>query len=150
MFCFKWMSSLLLVVVITAGATIKTTSAQAVFLWESDSNWAKLPAGRTWGAVTGVYPDPDGEHLWVLDRCGVNTCLGSDLNPIFKFDRQGNLVANIGAGLIAWPHGFYVDDDGYVWVTDGGTGEAGERAAKEGMGHQVLKFNYYTYPFSTS
>src|SRR5690606_11826613 len=69
----------------------------------ADLDWAQLPPGREWGAVTGVYPDPDGRHIWVLDRCGANSCLGSDLGPIFKFDLEGNLVANFGAGLIAWP-----------------------------------------------
>ncbi|NIR34683.1 MAG: hypothetical protein GWN07_01095, partial [Actinobacteria bacterium] len=68
---------------------------------------ARLPDGRAWGAVTGVFPDPDGEHLWVLDRCGANSCLDSDLDPVFRFDLDGNLVTSFGAGLFAWPHGFY-------------------------------------------
>lgn len=107
----------------------------------ADLDWAQLPPGREWGAVTGVYPDPDGRHIWVLDRCGANSCIGSDLDPIFKFDLEGNLVANFGAGLIAWPHGFFVDHDGNVWVTDGGTGNRAEQAAEHGLGHQVLKLS---------
>jgi DNA-binding beta-propeller fold protein YncE len=118
-----------------------TIVAQVTLAAESDANWAQLPEGREWGAVTGVYPDPDGAHVWVLDRCGANSCLGSELDPVFKFDLDGNLVANVGAGLFAWPHGFYVDSEGNLWVTDGGTGARGEEAAREGMGHQVLKLS---------
>ncbi len=123
---------------LTAGTNVL---AQQNLNWQEDSSWASLPDGRTWGAVTGIHPDPDGLHIWVLDRCGENTCIGSPLAPIFKFDLSGNLVANFGANLIAWPHGLFVDHEGNVWVTDGGTGAAGELATQQGMGHQVLKFS---------
>ena len=75
-------------------------------------NWAKLPDGRSWGQVIGVEIDPDGESVWVLDRCGSNGCmgpLGSNIDPIQKFDRFGNFVKSFGAGLFNWPHGFFVD-----------------------------------------
>lgn len=132
-------------VIILLSASLLTAAtnvlAQQNMNWSADSNWADLPDGRTWGAVTGVHPDPDGLHIWVLDRCGENTCIGSSLSPIFKFDLSGNLIANFGANLIAWPHGLFVDHEGNVWVTDGGTGTAGELAAQQGLGHQVLKFS---------
>ncbi|MDO9519395.1 MAG: peptidyl-alpha-hydroxyglycine alpha-amidating lyase family protein [Pseudohongiella sp.] len=122
-------------------ATPVNSLAQQTLNWQADSTWADLRGSRTWGSVTGVHPDPDGEHIWVLDRCGANTCIGSSLAPVFKFDLQGNIVSNFGAGLIAWPHGLFVDHEGNVWVTDGGTGAAGEEAANLGMGHQVIKFS---------
>ncbi len=122
-------------------ATPLAGSGQATGDYAADAGWAQLPDGRSWGAVTGVYPDPDGEHVWVLDRCGANSCLGSDLDPVFKFDLGGRLVSNFGAGLFAWPHGFYVDPDGNVWVTDGPTGPRGEAAAARGMGQQVWKLS---------
>ena len=53
-------------------------------------------------------------------RCGANQCAGSDLNPIMKFDLDGNLVASFGAGLFGLPHGFALDDEGFLWVTEGG------------------------------
>ena len=84
------------------------------------SDWAQLRGGRTWGAVTGVYPDPDGRHMWVLDRCGANSCIDSELDPVFKFDLNGGLVANFGGGLFAWPHGFFVDNEGNVWAVSFG------------------------------
>jgi DNA-binding beta-propeller fold protein YncE len=135
--------ALLLVAAVTILAAFPGDGAGQATLdgYRADEEWADLPQGREWGAVTGVYPDPDGRHLWVLDRCGANSCLDSPLDPIFKFDLEGNLVDSFGAGLIAWPHGFYVDHEGGVWVTDGGTDGRGEEAARRGMGHQVLKFS---------
>ena len=97
--------------------------------------WGSLPEGRTWGSTAGVDIGPDG-HVWAYDRCGANTCAGSDLAPILKFDRtSGKLLASIGAGLFLFPHGLHVDKDGNVWVTDG-------QGNKEGTkGHQVLKLS---------
>ena len=127
-------------------ALFATTSAvevvaQPAVEYRAMDGWAQLPEGREWGAVTGVFPDPDGRHMWVLDRCGANSCLGSDLDPVFKFDLDGSLVASFGAGLFAWPHGFYVDDAGNVWVTDGPTGARAEAGAAERKGQQVFKLS---------
>src|SRR5438876_9895005 len=36
-------------------------------------NWDKLE-GRKIGVASGIRPDPDGKHLWILDRCGANGC----------------------------------------------------------------------------
>ncbi len=106
-------------------------------------HWGELPGGRTMGVVTGVHPDPDGEHLWILERCGANQCAGSDLHPLHKLDREGNTVKSIGAGLFAWPHGFDMDADGNFWITEGAPdGDArGEAGMERGMGHQVIQLN---------
>jgi peptidylamidoglycolate lyase len=79
-----------------------------------------LPEGRKLGAPIGVEIDhSDGKTLWVLDRCGGDTCIGSNPAPIMKIGATGKVVTNFGAGLFNWPHGFYVDRDGNVWATDG-------------------------------
>ena len=95
-------------------------------------NWAKLPAGRTWGQTPTVDVDRDG-HIWVLERCGANTCIGSSVDPILEFDPSGNLIKSFGAGMFAFPHGIFLDRDGSVWVTDGDM--------KDGKGNQVFKFS---------
>ena len=97
--------------------------------------WGALPDGRVWGSTAGVDIGPDG-HVWAYDRCGTNTCVGSNLPPILKFDRSsGKLLTNFGAGMFNFPHGLHVDRDGNVWVTDG-------QGNKEGTkGHQVFKFS---------
>jgi DNA-binding beta-propeller fold protein YncE len=96
-------------------------------------NWAKMPAGRFWGAAAGVDVDPDGKSVWVAERCGQNSCAGSNLDPILKFDASGKLVKAFGHGMFVFPHGINVDREGNVWVTDG--------QGKDGMGHQVIKFS---------
>jgi hypothetical protein len=80
------------------------------------SGWERLPDGRRLGTVSGVFPDPDGEHLWILDRCGANQCAGTSVDPILKFDLDGNLVDSFGGGLFAFPHGFFLDHEGFLWV----------------------------------
>ena len=85
--------------------------------YSSIDGWGKLPDGREWGSTAGVDIDPDG-NLWAIDRCGSNSCAGSALDPILKFDADGNVTAAIGGGLFLFPHGLHVDRDGNVWVTD--------------------------------
>jgi streptogramin lyase len=82
-------------------------------------NFFKMPAGRTWGSTSAVEIDRDGRSIWVAERCGANTCLGSDLDTVLKFDASGTLVRSFGKGLMVFPHGIHVGRDGNVWVTDG-------------------------------
>ena len=126
---------------IGVSATATPAAAQAPGGYVAVEGWAQLPAGRSWGAVTGVRPDVDGRNVWVLDRCGANSCLGSDLAPIFKFDLDGHLVANFGAGLFAWPHGLHVDREGNLWVADGPTGARAVEGSAQGKGQQVFKLS---------
>ncbi len=101
--------------------------------YRSVENWARMPEGRTWGASAGVYVDPTGTSVWVAERCGANSCVGSDLPPILHFDMSGRLLKAFGAGMFVFPHGIFVDQDQNVWVTDG--------QGKDGKGHQVFKFS---------
>ena len=96
--------------------------------------WAPLPDGREWGSTSLVEVSPDGETIWAVDRCGENTCVGhDDLDVVFQFDKDGNMLKRWGAGMFVWPHGIDVDDDGNVWIAD---------ARGEGnRGHQVIKFS---------
>ena len=114
--------------------------------------WAKLPEGRTWGSTSAVAIDKDGESVWVAERCGQNSCVGSDLDPVLLFDRNGNLVRSFGKGMVNWPHGIHVDFEGNVWVVDGRDNKpVVSRNAPAGtpapampdrvFGHQVLKFS---------
>jgi streptogramin lyase len=93
--------------------------------------WGEM--GRDWGSTSAVYTTPEG-NVWVAERCGENTCVGhEDLDNIFLFTADGELLRSFGAGVITWPHGIHVDFNGNVWVTDA-RGE-GDR------GHQVHKFS---------
>jgi sugar lactone lactonase YvrE len=104
-------------------------------------NWAQLPDGRKWGSTSGVAVGPDG-NIWTYDRCGGNSCVGSNLAPILEFEPSGKLLENFGAGIFVYPHGLFVDKDGNVWVTDGvGGGATADEVGKHGKGHQVFKFS---------
>ena len=107
--------------------------------YSSIDGWGTLPDGREWGSTAGVDIDPDGS-LWAIDRCGGNSCAGSDLAPILKFDADGNVTAAIGAGLFLFPHGLHVDRDGNVWVTDG-QGPNPRNPDTAGKGHVVIKLS---------
>lgn len=104
-----------------------------------DEAFGQLPDGREYGSVSAIFPGPDGTTMWVAERCGENTCIGhEDLETIFEFDLDGNLLRSFGAGVMAWPHGMFVDQDGNVWVADAlGIGVDDV----EGMGHAVFKFS---------
>jgi DNA-binding beta-propeller fold protein YncE len=101
--------------------------------YRSIEGWAKLPEGRSWGSTAGVAIDPDGKSVWVAERCGANSCAGSNLPPILEFDATGKLVRSFGAGMLVFPHGIFVGHDGNVWVTDA--------QGKDGKGQQVFEFS---------
>lgn len=118
--------------------------------YQTITGWAKLPEGRTWGSTSAVEIDRDGVSIWVAERCQQNSCTGSNLPAILKFDANGNLVKSFGAGILNFPHGIHVDRDGNVWVTDGQDnrprGRRGEPPPPVAdpsaiYGHQVFKFS---------
>jgi hypothetical protein len=95
--------------------------------------WGQLPDGRKWGASAGISVAPNG-NIWDAERCGSNSCVGSNVDPIIELDqRTGVLLRHFGKGMFVQPHGLYVDRHGDVWVTDG--------QAKDGKGQQVFKFS---------
>ncbi|MEW6210694.1 MAG: peptidyl-alpha-hydroxyglycine alpha-amidating lyase family protein [Acidobacteriota bacterium] len=102
-------------------------------------HWAKMSEGRTWGATSAVDIDPDGKSIWVAERCGANSCVGSNLPVVLKFDSSGKLVKSFGTGMFIFPHGIHVDRQGNVWVTD--TIPLGNQPAPPGKGHIVVKFS---------
>jgi sugar lactone lactonase YvrE len=105
-------------------------------------NFFKLPEGRVWGSISTVEPAADGRSIWIVDRCGANSCVGSKLPVVMKFDESGKLVTSFGAGMFVFPHGIHVDAEGNVWVVDGlppGAGRGG--APQPELGHQVVKFS---------
>ncbi len=93
------------------------------------------PAGKPWGSSAGLERGPHGE-IWAIDRCGANSCDGSDKNPIVLLDpKTGKAIRAIGAGLFVFPHGLHVDRAGNIWVTDGAISKDGR------TGLQVVKLS---------
>jgi len=161
--------SLTVVALVSAGGAT-TAAAQATMAplndlpnpYKTVTDWAKLPSGRTWGSLSAVDIDRDGKSVWIAERCGTNSCATSNLDPVMKFDENGNVVAHFGAGMIQSPHAITVDKDGNVWVVDcsctggggGGRGRGGRGADSAGAGraaapvdtappkgHQIYKFS---------
>jgi DNA-binding beta-propeller fold protein YncE len=124
-------------------STTPTNSAPNPY--RSIENWGKLPDGRQWGSTSAVAIDPDGTSVWVAERCGEYrppsridpsspfACGDSTLDPILKFDSNGNLLKSFGASILLFPHGLHVDQVGNVWVADG--------LGRGNKGHQVFKFS---------
>ena len=112
--------------------------------YETVRNWGTLPDGRTWGSTAGIDIDPDGRSIWALDRCGANSCAGSSVPVVLKFDSSGKLIRSFGAAMFIFPHGLHVDRDGNVWVTDGRLATPQELEKfpdAKGKGHTVVKFS---------
>ncbi len=95
-------------------------------------DWAQLPSGFEWAAVTAVEVAANGD-VYVIHRCHDNSCVGRTEPPILKFDRSGKLLKSWGAGMFNFPHGATIDADGNLWVTDEQGGN--------GKGQQVFKFS---------
>src|SRR6202012_2717011 len=94
-------------------------------------NWAKFDA-RPWGAASAISIDSH-ENIWVLERCGANTCAGKTEDPILEFDPSGKFVKSFGSGMFVFPHGIFVDSKDHVWATDADR--------KDGKGNQVFEFS---------
>jgi DNA-binding beta-propeller fold protein YncE len=101
--------------------------------YQTVEGWFKLPAGRSWGSSSAIDIAPDGKSVWIAERCGANTCVGSKVDPVLHFDANGKLIKSFGTGMFVFPHGMFVDKQGNVWVTDG--------QGKDGRGHQIFKFS---------
>ncbi len=127
-----------------AGLAVEASSQALPNPYRAVDGWARLPDGREMGAVGEVTMDSDGEHVWAVIRCDAPgelfgwECLDSDLDPVIKFDLEGNVVESFGGGMFIWPHGIYVDQAGNVWVTDAVNAA---RTPEGTRGHQVVKFS---------
>lgn len=93
-------------------------------------NFARLPEEKIWGHIFGVAIDSR-KHVWVLDRCGGSSCVGSNAPSLHEFDAAGKHLKSIGEGLFVFPHSLMVDKDDNLWVADCGV--------KDGKGNQVFK-----------
>jgi peptidylamidoglycolate lyase len=108
---------------ITAAAALVATAVAAAESYRLVDNWGTLPAGQQWGEVTGVD----------IDRNGVVIAVRRSEPPILEFDASGKLLKAWGENLFVWPHGFRIDKEGNLWITDGRTAD--------GRGQQVFKLS---------
>jgi hypothetical protein len=95
-------------------------------------NWAELPQGMTWPAITGALEGSDG-RLYVLGRCHENSCAGRTEPAVLIYDQNGKLMNSWGSGMFQFPHGFWIDKEDNIYITDAQTGGS--------TGNQVFKFS---------
>jgi DNA-binding beta-propeller fold protein YncE len=73
-----------------------------------DPAWPERPKDMPWGAMSGVAIDKAG-RIWMLTRANP---------PVQVYDAAGKFVRSWGTEAIKTGHGFRLDGDDNVWVTD--------------------------------
>ncbi len=97
------------------------------------ADFITMPDGRKLGSTNAINVDAHG-NIWVFERCGANSCIGSNVDPIVEFDPSGqHVIRSFGAGKFVFPHGLIFDHDGNMWIIDAGV--------EEGVkGSQIFKY----------
>ena len=83
------------------------TVGSGKYTYEYVENWANMPAGMSFGAVSAVATDSQ-DRVYVFHRQDP---------PVMIFDRDGNLLSSWGNGSFEFAHGIHIADD-TVYVTD--------------------------------
>ena len=142
------MAALVELAIATAPGADATVFAQAFQNpYRIVDGWAQLPGGRPMGAAGKAAIDPDGRHIWAVVRCEPladparfgDECRDSKTDSVYKFTPEGKVVTSFGGGMFIWPHGFDIDRDGNVWVTDAVVANRTPRGDMRGQ--QVVKFS---------
>jgi DNA-binding beta-propeller fold protein YncE len=83
------------------------TVGSGKYQYELIENWAKLPAGQTFGNVSAVATDSQ-DRVYVFQRKDP---------PVMIFARDGAYLSCWGISAITDPHGIFIADD-VVYLTD--------------------------------
>ena len=106
--------------------------------------------GARSSGCTSIPTATSGSSIAASTRCRPGTrpaSIAGDANPpILEFDPSGKLLKSFGVGLFAYPHGFTVDRDGNLWVSDVNDdatvlGMSAKNADGVVMGQEVLKLS---------
>ena len=84
-----------------------TTVGAGKYSYRLISDWAKLPAGQTFGQTSAIATDSQ-DRVYLFQRKDP---------PVLIFDREGNLIDSWGNGNFRSPHGFNITGD-VVYLTD--------------------------------
>ena len=108
--------------------------------YHRDESWVPIPeVSPPYWEMNGAAVDRAGRRVYATRRFDP---------PIVEIDgTTGNILNEIGSGLLAWPHGIFVDHEGFIWVADATVGDPPRLnlmgpipiAVKAGRGHQVFK-----------
>lgn len=84
-----------------------TTVGGGKYTYTLVQDWAKLPAGQSFGTVSAVVTDSQ-DRVYVFQRAEP---------PVVVFDRDGNFLSSWGNGNFVSPHGLFITDD-IIYLTD--------------------------------
>ncbi len=115
-----------------------SAEAQSV-QYHRDEAWVPIPeVSPPYWEMNGAAVDRAGRRVYATRRFDP---------PIIEIDgATGKILNEIGSGLLAWPHGIFVDHEGFIWVADATVGDPPRLnlmgpipiAVKAGRGHQVF------------
>jgi len=103
---------------LAAGFFARPPLHAAEWTYQQVPNWAQLPAGAKWEAVSAVDVDAKG-NVYVFQR--------GEPSKVIVFDSKGKLLRTWGERTFPSAHALRIDRQGNVWITDRGW-------------HQVIKF----------
>ncbi len=83
------------------------TVGSGKYTYEVVEDWAKLPAGMSFGTVSAVATDSQ-DRVYAFQRAEP---------PVVVFDRQGNYLNSWGQGMFENPHGIFIAND-IAYLTD--------------------------------
>ncbi|MBN1393555.1 MAG: hypothetical protein JW959_00795 [Pirellulales bacterium] len=77
--------------------------------YEVDPRWPRRSESAPWGAMSGAAIDRRRRRIWLFTRSEV---------PVQVYDAEGKYIDGWGHELIKVPHGFRLDDQDNIWITD--------------------------------
>ena len=120
----------------TAAVVVAAQAQDFGQTYRMTDDWTELPDGVAWGQIISVEVDGEG-NVYAFHRCSSDTCIDRTEPPLLKFDPSGKLLMTWGEGMLVWPHGFHLDSENNIWVTDGrdddGRGQQVHKLSPEGV-----------------
>ena len=98
------------------------------YTYEVVENWGRLPAGWTFGMVTGVAVDSR-DRVYVVQRKadGPEATMAPDLighrsrpntPSVVVFDLEGNYLGSWDHGAISYPHNISIDANDFIYISE--------------------------------
>jgi peptidylamidoglycolate lyase len=103
-------SALAAAIVGVAGLASTTALVEAAGRYQPVRNWAALPPGTTWGVMSWVDVDRQG-NVYAFQRAEPSA-------KVMVFDGAGRYLRSWGEGSFTYPHSLRVLRDGRIWTTD--------------------------------
>ncbi|MBL4821060.1 MAG: 6-bladed beta-propeller [Gammaproteobacteria bacterium] len=132
--------------------TVACTALLAMFLANTaGAEPVKYSRDQSWLPIPEVSPPYWEMNGAAVDRAGTRVYATRRFEPpIIEIDGStGKILREFGTGLLVWPHGIFVDHEGFIWAADATVGDPPylglmgpiPNTVKAGRGHQVFKLS---------